>query len=158
MTQAKLCRFCGTVEGASIGTKGKRNKLPEQAPSGVYGASIKQQVFEVIVRQAMAGAPWKEICKGPMIANGIDPKEIEEELSHRQGNFAPHNDQKSKKSDVEFPYDGEEKSDQNIDVVIKTDKAEEKRKKKEKSKDKDKPKKKDKSKRKDKPQDEEKKE
>ncbi len=34
--------------------------------TGSYGSGVRAQVFEVIVRQALAGAPWKEICAGPM--------------------------------------------------------------------------------------------
>lgn len=49
-----------------------------------YGEGVKQQVFEVIVRQAMAGAPWKQICKGPMEVNGISEQDIELELSRRK--------------------------------------------------------------------------
>ncbi|MDX2107755.1 MAG: hypothetical protein SFY67_15240 [Candidatus Melainabacteria bacterium] len=147
--QAKLCRFCGTFgQNTTAAKKIHRIKFPEPAPSGVYGTSIKQQVFEVIVRQAMAGAPWRDICKGPMIANGIDPKEIEEELRHRQtGNFAPHHnndiDDDSKKNDVEFPYDS---ADDNLDALVKIEPDEEKHKKKSKVKDKDKSKNKDKKK------------
>src|SRR6185437_9455909 len=38
---------------------------------GAYGEGVRAQVFEVIVRQGMAGAPWKEICTGPMQVNSI---------------------------------------------------------------------------------------
>lgn len=50
---------------------------------GSYGAGVRAQVFEVIVRQAIAGAPWREICAGPMSVNGITPEEIEQELKER---------------------------------------------------------------------------
>jgi hypothetical protein len=49
-----------------------------------YGEGVRSQVFEVIVRQAIAGAPWREICAGPMEVNGIRPEEIEEEVARRQ--------------------------------------------------------------------------
>lgn len=52
--------------------------------NGKYGKGVRQQVFEVIVRQAMAGAPWKQICKGPMEINNISEQEIELELSRRK--------------------------------------------------------------------------
>jgi hypothetical protein len=48
-----------------------------------YGSGLRQQVFEVIVRQAIAGAPWKEICDGPMRVNGIKPEEIEAAVAER---------------------------------------------------------------------------
>ena len=46
--------------------------------------SVRNQVFEVIVRQAIAGAPWREICAGPMKENGILPDEIEREVERRK--------------------------------------------------------------------------
>lgn len=49
-----------------------------------YGSGVRQQVFEVIVRQAMAGAPWRQICMGPMQVNNITEKEILEEVARRQ--------------------------------------------------------------------------
>jgi uncharacterized Zn finger protein (UPF0148 family) len=48
-----------------------------------HGAGVRKQVFEVIVRQAIAGAPWREICEGPMKVNGIDPEDIEAEVARR---------------------------------------------------------------------------
>lgn len=144
--QAKLCRYCGSSSQIGNSKKVVGVNLSEQSQSGVYGASIKQQVFEVIVRQAMAGAPWRDICNAAMIANGIDPKDIEEELRHRQtGNFAPHHNrdinENSTKNDVEFPYDS---VDDNLDTAVKTAKMTAESKKKDKVKGKKKAKKKDK--------------
>ncbi|HEY9777385.1 MAG TPA: hypothetical protein V6C81_26720 [Planktothrix sp.] len=51
---------------------------------GSYGSGVRAQVFEVIVRQALAGAPWKEICAGPMSVNNITPEEVEAEVKRRQ--------------------------------------------------------------------------
>ncbi|CAN5585921.1 hypothetical protein BH11CYA1_BH11CYA1_24790 [soil metagenome] len=48
-----------------------------------YGAGVRAQVLEVIVRQAIAGAPWKEICYGPMEVNNISIEEVEEILRRR---------------------------------------------------------------------------
>lgn len=48
-----------------------------------YGDGVRAQVFEVIVRQAIAGAPWQEICAGPMAVNNITPEEVEREVEHR---------------------------------------------------------------------------
>lgn len=50
---------------------------------GLYGGSIRSQVFEVIVRQGMAGAPWREICQGPMQVNNISEAEIQAEINRR---------------------------------------------------------------------------
>lgn len=142
--QAKLCRYCGSSSQIANNRKIISVKLPEQSQSGVYGASIKQQVFEVIVRQAMAGAPWRDICNAAMIANGIDPKEIEEELRHRQtSNFTPHHkkgiNEDSTKDNVEFPYDN---IDDDLDTAVMAEKIAEKSKKKGKEKGKNKAKKK----------------
>lgn len=48
-----------------------------------YGAAVRDQVLEVIVRQAIAGAPWREICAGPMLVNNIRPEEVEAEVFRR---------------------------------------------------------------------------
>lgn len=60
---------------------------PGMAPltgSGSYGSGVRAQVFEVIVRQALAGAPWREICAGPMSVNNISPDEVESEVKRRE--------------------------------------------------------------------------
>lgn len=79
---AKVCRFCHTrVEPVPL--------QPSPPPYGLmlgasYGMGVRAQVFEVIVRQAMAGAPWKEICAGPMRVNDINPEEVEREVARRR--------------------------------------------------------------------------
>ena len=57
---------------------------PFIAGAGSYGSGVRAQVFEVIVRQALAGAPWKEICAGPMQVNNISSEEVEAEVKRRQ--------------------------------------------------------------------------
>jgi hypothetical protein len=52
--------------------------------AGAYGSGVRAQVFEVIVRQALAGAPWKEICRGPMQVNNISEADIEKEMERRK--------------------------------------------------------------------------
>lgn len=66
-------------------------KPPQPSPgmspltgSGSYGSGVRAQVFEVIVRQALAGAPWREICAGPMSVNNISPEEVESEVKRRE--------------------------------------------------------------------------
>lgn len=54
-------------------------------PHGRQTTGVRAQVFEVIVRQALAGAPWQELCAGPMGCNNINPAEIEEEVRRRRG-------------------------------------------------------------------------
>jgi hypothetical protein len=44
---------------------------------------VRSQVFEVVVRQAIAGAPWREICAGPMQVNNITPEEVQNEIDRR---------------------------------------------------------------------------
>ncbi len=56
------------------------------AATGAYGLGVRGQVFEVIVRQAMAGAPWQEICQGPMQVNQITEAEIQAEVVRRSCN------------------------------------------------------------------------
>jgi hypothetical protein len=52
--------------------------------AGSYGSGVRAQVFEVIVRQALAGAHWREICAVPMQINNISPEEVESEVKRRQ--------------------------------------------------------------------------
>lgn len=52
--------------------------------TGSYGSGVRAQVFEVIVRQALAGAPWREICAGPMSVNNISAEEVEGEVKRRE--------------------------------------------------------------------------
>lgn len=54
-----------------------------------YGAGVRAQVLEVIVRQAQAGAPWKEICSGPMNVNNITIAEVEAQLKRRGDGGSP---------------------------------------------------------------------
>jgi hypothetical protein len=73
-------RFCPLCGVAAPQDSSSRESKP--AP---YGSGIRGQVFEVIVRQAIAGAPWREICAGPMQVNAITPEEVEEEIRRRRG-------------------------------------------------------------------------
>ena len=60
----------------------------EKVPStgkGSFGSGVRAQVFEVIVRQAIAGAPWHQICAGVMQVNQITTDEVEEEIRRRRG-------------------------------------------------------------------------
>ncbi len=71
-----------------------RSRLEEQAKKAVddlnevdpEALSMRQQVFEVIVRQAMAGSPWRDICAGPMQVQRITVEEVEAEIKRRSKN------------------------------------------------------------------------
>ena len=43
-----------------------------------------KSVFEVVVRAALAGAPWKDIYAGVMEVNNIAPTKVEQEVERRQ--------------------------------------------------------------------------
>lgn len=62
------------------------SKASDLKQSELSIGSIRQQVFEVIVRQALKGAPWREICAGPMQVNQITPEEVEAEVRKRTQN------------------------------------------------------------------------
>jgi len=64
-------------------TKDNQPQSTQNQPYGAYGPGVRSQVFEVIVRQALAGAPWREICAGPMHVNNITPQEVEAEVNRR---------------------------------------------------------------------------
>jgi tetratricopeptide (TPR) repeat protein len=46
--------------------------------------SLRQAVFDIVVKQAVAGAPWKDLCRGPLEINGITEAEIEAEVGRRK--------------------------------------------------------------------------
>ncbi len=52
---------------------------------GTYGKGVREHVFEVVVRQALKGADWREICAGPMMVNRIFAEEVEAEVRRRKG-------------------------------------------------------------------------
>lgn len=58
-------------------------------------STVRSQVFEVIVRQAIAGAPWREICAGPMVENKITAEEVEAEVNRRRASGTDGSTQKS---------------------------------------------------------------
>ncbi len=59
-------------------------RSPEPQSLGPYGDGVRRQIVEVIVRQALVGAPWEEICAAVMKANNITPEEIKCELALRR--------------------------------------------------------------------------
>lgn len=80
--ESRVCRFCkATFEQRPTIA---RSISEARAAMNSYGAGVRSQVFEVIVRQAMAGAPWRQICAGPMKVNNIHPDEIEAEVNRRR--------------------------------------------------------------------------
>lgn len=74
------------VGGTAVTTATTAAATSGAVATGVLGTNngVRTQVFEVIVRQATAGAPWKEICKGAMTVNGITEEEVIQEVERRQ--------------------------------------------------------------------------
>lgn len=59
---------------------------PPETPRDVAAkARERARIFEVVVRQALGGAPWRAICAGPMVVNQITESEVEEEVRRRRG-------------------------------------------------------------------------
>lgn len=73
--ESQICPVCDTVP------EPKRGSFALSS----LGSGVRAQVFEVIVRQAIAGAPWREICAGPMKVNHISAEEVQEEIDRRTG-------------------------------------------------------------------------
>ncbi|MBL0185883.1 MAG: hypothetical protein IPP97_09150 [Candidatus Obscuribacter sp.] len=48
-----------------------------------YGDYVRLLVFETVVLQALAGAPWQELCALPMKVNNISQEAVEAALSQR---------------------------------------------------------------------------
>ncbi len=80
-----------------------KNRQSSQAGSGRYGAGVRAQVFEVVVRQGMQGAPWRSICAGPMAVNNISADEVQAEIDRRRGKMGG---QHAKKDDEKPPRKG----------------------------------------------------
>ncbi len=82
---ATYCRFCRSNVSNDPLTLSEsiQQKISEFGKIDRYGSGVRQQVFEVIIRQALAGAPWREICAVPMRVNNISPEEVEAELEKR---------------------------------------------------------------------------
>ncbi|MBX9948382.1 MAG: zinc ribbon domain-containing protein [Candidatus Obscuribacterales bacterium] len=74
-----------SVEQAKRPKQPKQPKQPRQiVVTADYTSGVRSQVFEVIVRQALAGAPWRELCAGPMVVNNIAEDEILAEVERRR--------------------------------------------------------------------------
>lgn len=50
---------------------------------GIKSIGVKDHVFELVVVQALAGVPWREVCAPELNTHQIAPFTVEEELSHR---------------------------------------------------------------------------
>ena len=81
-------------------------KETASADGNKYGARVRAQVFEVVVRQAIAGAPWQEICRGPMQVNNITIEEVEEEVQKRRGGGGGDEASASKTPKAPSPFGG----------------------------------------------------
>lgn len=56
----------------------------EKPSSSLDKQGMRGQIFEVVVRQALAGAPWREICGQVMRLNNITDEEVEREVMRRR--------------------------------------------------------------------------
>lgn len=45
----------------------------------------RDRIFELVVNQAMKGAPWQSLYTGALTSNKIRPEEIEAEIRRRKG-------------------------------------------------------------------------
>lgn len=87
------CSDCQTILGTDwlfCAHCGIKVEVPGQvvdfSPSrAAYGSAVRAQVLEVVIRQALAGAPWKEVCRGPMLVNDISVEEVEDAVRRRGG-------------------------------------------------------------------------
>jgi hypothetical protein len=73
--------------------------------AGAYGSGVRGQVFEVIVRQAMAGAPWRQICEGPMAVNKITAEEVMAEVDRRRKMNGPSEFKRAKEEKAKMDSD-----------------------------------------------------
>jgi hypothetical protein len=73
-----------TIGAAATATTAVASATVVAAATGKYGPGVRARVFEVIVRQGLAGAPWREICAGPMMVNAITTEEVDAEIARRR--------------------------------------------------------------------------
>ena len=83
----RLADWPAFADSGRSDTSGITTDLPAKDPFlGILPeVDSRAIVFDVIVQQALAGAPWREICAGPMDVNHIAPEEIEAEVRKRGG-------------------------------------------------------------------------
>jgi hypothetical protein len=74
----------GTAAAAAATTTAATAAATGATAMSLYGTGVRAQVFEVVVRQALMGVPWKEICSGPMQVNAISIEEVEKEVERRK--------------------------------------------------------------------------
>ncbi len=80
-----FCPMCGSgIKGSAAKKLSRSFQNDEKDHFSQHDSSLRDQVFEVVVRHALAGAPWREICAGPMLVNDIDPQEVEAEVVRRR--------------------------------------------------------------------------
>lgn len=80
-----IARTLSTTQAAPPTAAATAATAVTSAAASPYGACVRAQVFEVIVRQARVGAPWRIICDGPMMVNGITEEEVLAEVERRGG-------------------------------------------------------------------------
>ena len=77
------CRNCGSAVEINL------VHCPDcgypQSSARPQAGGVRAQVFEVVVQQALVGAPWRQLCAGPMMVNRITEQEVEDEIKRRGG-------------------------------------------------------------------------
>lgn len=74
--EATFCRVCRS----DFSYSSQKPIAQEEYGTG----ATRKQVFEVLVRQALAGTHWREVSARLMQINNIDPKDIEDAVSRRR--------------------------------------------------------------------------
>lgn len=79
---AGLARIMGFSIGTGLMSSMSASKAgaAEALALGTAHQTVRAQVLTVVARQAINGAPWKEICAGPMQINDISVAEVEAEI------------------------------------------------------------------------------
>ncbi|RTL40158.1 MAG: hypothetical protein EKK48_17040 [Candidatus Melainabacteria bacterium] len=79
---AGLARIMGFGIGSGLmsSLSGPKAAAAEAVALGAGSTTVRAQVLAVVARQAINGAPWKEICAGPMQVNNISVAEVETEI------------------------------------------------------------------------------
>ena len=78
-----LCPYCqNQTQVGETSCQTCKAELPTERGAGISPV-LRDQVFEAIVRQAMGGAPWREISARPMKSHNIEADDVQNEVNRR---------------------------------------------------------------------------